>query len=85
MHRPAIIIHLSAVMIIFIIIGCATLPKDFDRPESYALTDTEDTGSLDVDKSTDAVNIFDSQLYAFGYAQSAAIDRGQTNPIALEL
>jgi len=23
--------------------GCATLPKDFDRPESYALTDTENT------------------------------------------
>ena len=42
MHSPAIIIHLSAVMIIFVIIDCATLPKDFDRPESYALTDTED-------------------------------------------
>jgi hypothetical protein len=43
MYRPAIIIHLSAVMAILIIVGCATLPKDFDRPESYALTDTEDT------------------------------------------
>ena len=43
MHRLAIIIHLSAVVALFIIVGCATLPKDFDRPESYALTDTEDT------------------------------------------
>jgi hypothetical protein len=23
--------------------GCATLPTDFDRPESHALTDTEGT------------------------------------------
>jgi putative cardiolipin synthase len=30
-------------MAILIIVGCATLPKDFDRPESYALTDTEYT------------------------------------------
>ena len=43
MDRPAIIIHLSAVVAILIIVGCATLPKDFERPESYALTDTEDT------------------------------------------
>jgi putative cardiolipin synthase len=43
MYRTAIIIHLSAVVAILIIVGCATLPKDFDRPESYALTDTEDT------------------------------------------
>ena len=25
------------------LVGCATLPKDFDRPESYAFTDTEST------------------------------------------
>ena len=43
MYRPAIIIHLSAVAALLLIVGCATLPKDFDRPESYALTDTENT------------------------------------------
>ena len=42
MPIPAIIIHLTAAMAILIIVGCATLPKDFDRPESYVLTDTED-------------------------------------------
>jgi cardiolipin synthase C len=29
--------------ILFLIGGCATLPKNFDRPESYAYTDTNDT------------------------------------------
>lgn len=43
MYRLAIIIHLLAALIILMIAGCATLPKDFDRPKSYALTDTENT------------------------------------------
>ena len=43
MYRPAIIIHLAAAVVILMAAGCATLPKDFDRPESYALTDTENT------------------------------------------
>ena len=37
------IIHLVAILALFLIGGCATLPKDFDRPESYAYTDTDDT------------------------------------------
>jgi len=40
MYRPPIITLLLAAVAILIIAGCATLPKDFDRPESYALTDT---------------------------------------------
>ncbi|OPX35565.1 MAG: hypothetical protein B1H11_08990 [Desulfobacteraceae bacterium 4484_190.1] len=32
-----------AILALFLIGGCATLPKDFDRPESYAYTDTDDT------------------------------------------
>jgi putative cardiolipin synthase len=43
MYRPPIIIHLVAVVAILTVAGCATLPKDFDRPESYALSDTENT------------------------------------------
>lgn len=43
MLRPSIFIHLAAVVLILVIAGCATLPKDFDRPESYALADTENT------------------------------------------
>ncbi len=43
MYKSSIIIHLAAAVAILMISGCATLPKDFDRPESYALTDTENT------------------------------------------
>jgi putative cardiolipin synthase len=43
MNRPAIILHLAAAMVILMTAGCATLPKDFDRPETYALIDTENT------------------------------------------
>jgi putative cardiolipin synthase len=43
MYRPAIIIHLSAAVIVLMIAGCASLPENFDRPKSYALTDTENT------------------------------------------
>jgi cardiolipin synthase C len=43
MYRAAIMIQLWAVVLFLFIVGCATLPKDFDKPESYALTHTEDT------------------------------------------
>ena len=43
MYRPTIIVQLLTAVLILLIAGCATLPKDFDRPESYALTDTENT------------------------------------------
>ena len=43
MYRPTIIVQLLTAVLILLNAGCATLPKDFDRPESYALTDTENT------------------------------------------
>ncbi|MCW9094843.1 MAG: phospholipase D family protein [Ignavibacteriaceae bacterium] len=43
MYRPTIIVQLLAAVLILLIAGCATLPIDFDRSESYALTDTENT------------------------------------------
>jgi len=43
MFRIATILNLAATLTLILMVGCATLPKDFDRPESYALTDTEDT------------------------------------------
>jgi putative cardiolipin synthase len=43
MYRRGIIIQFLATLLILMIAGCATLPKNFDRPESYALTDTENT------------------------------------------
>jgi putative cardiolipin synthase len=34
---------LAAILVLYLIVGCATLPENFDRPESYAYTDTDDT------------------------------------------
>ncbi|NNL41529.1 MAG: phospholipase D family protein, partial [Desulfobacterales bacterium] len=34
---------MSLFTILFLIGGCATLPKNFDRPKSYAYPDTNDT------------------------------------------
>jgi len=43
MFRIAIIFNFTAALTIVLIVGCATLPEDFDRPKSYALKDTEHT------------------------------------------
>ncbi|MDX2497237.1 MAG: phospholipase D family protein [Desulfobacterales bacterium] len=44
MHRSTFSFPLLAALTLFMIVGCAaTLPTNFDRPESYALTDTDDT------------------------------------------
>ncbi|MBW1802393.1 MAG: phospholipase D family protein [Deltaproteobacteria bacterium] len=37
------IIHLGVLLVLLLFSGCATLPKDFERPVSYAFTDTGDT------------------------------------------
>ena len=38
-----IAVGILLLMILLLIGGCATLPENFDRPEAYAYTDTEDT------------------------------------------
>lgn len=43
MYKHSLIIHLLTAVLIFTPASCATLPKDFNRPESYALIDTENT------------------------------------------
>jgi putative cardiolipin synthase len=43
MLKKYFIIILMIVLGVFLISGCATLPKDFERPESYAYTDTDNT------------------------------------------
>jgi len=55
MHRPSLIIFIAAALAIIMNVGCATLPKDFHRPESYALADTENTlfGKLLADEKAD--------------------------------
>lgn len=43
MLRKYLIIILVTVLGLFLLNGCATLPEDFDRPPSYAFTDTDNT------------------------------------------
>ena len=44
MYRTVIRLHFALALTIVLIFGCAaTLPENVERPESYALTDTEDT------------------------------------------
>ena len=43
MNKPFNISLLAILVTLFIFNGCATLPTDFERPESVALTDTQDT------------------------------------------
>ncbi len=45
MNRSALTAYLPVPIFValFLFSGCATLPQDFDRPASFAYTDTEDT------------------------------------------
>jgi putative cardiolipin synthase len=43
MFKSIRIIGLLASLALFLLSGCATLPKDFERPVSHAYTDTDDT------------------------------------------
>jgi hypothetical protein len=44
--RKYFIIILMTVLGLFLINGCATLPEDFERPPSYAFTDTDTAPTL---------------------------------------
>jgi putative cardiolipin synthase len=43
MRRQSSVFILVAILAVLLIGGCATLPKDFERPASYAYTDTDNT------------------------------------------
>jgi len=43
MHKAATILHMAAAVAMLLIAGCATLPTEFERSESYALADTDNT------------------------------------------
>jgi len=75
MYRPAIIIHLLAVTAVLLIAGCATLPKDFDRPASYALRDTLDTAwAIDL-ADEKAANPGKSGFHVLGQGKEAFLAR----------
>jgi cardiolipin synthase C len=43
MYRVVNIIHKAAAVAMLMILSCATLPENFDPPESYVSVDTENT------------------------------------------
>ena len=43
MIRNNLIILYLVILALLLVGGCSTLPEDFEKPESYAYTDTEDT------------------------------------------
>ena len=75
MYRPDIIIHLSVAVAILMIAGCATLPKDFDRPESYALTDTESTAFGKANAKEKAAHLGKSGFLLLGNGLDAFVAR----------
>ena len=43
MIRKTLIIFYLVILTLLLVVGCATLPEDFEKPESYAYTDTDGT------------------------------------------
>jgi len=75
MYRSTIIIQLAATAVILLIAGCATLPKNFDRPESYALTDTGNTALGKVQAEERAAHPGRSGFHLLGNGLDAFVAR----------
>ena len=75
MYRPTIIGQLLTAVLILLIAGCATLPKDFDRSESYALTDTENTALGRVRSKEKAAHPGKSGFHVLGNGLDAFVAR----------
>ena len=72
MNRHSVTILIAATLAIFMNTGCATLPQDFDRTESHAVTDTQNTvfGKLLADEKAEhpgksGFHLLDDGLDAF--------------------
>ena len=75
MYRPAIITHIAAAVALLMIAGCATLPENFDRPVSYAFTDTEDTAFGKERAQERAAHTGKSGFYLLGNGLDAFVAR----------
>ena len=64
------------VLTIFFVGGCATLPKDFERPVSYAYTDTDDTYLGKARKDEILAHPGQSGFYLLGNDLDAFVARG---------
>ena len=72
MSRSSFVILIATILAFLMNAGCATLPTDFDRPESHAITDTKDTlfGKLLADEKAEhpgksGFHLLDDGLDAF--------------------
>jgi putative cardiolipin synthase len=68
-------IKLVAVLILVLISGCATLPKDFDRPESHAYTETDDTRFGRAHHAEKTANFGQSGFFLLGNGLDAFVAR----------
>jgi putative cardiolipin synthase len=75
MTRKDASIAFTAILALFFIGGCATLPKDFERLESYALTDTDDTTFGKAHRNERAVHPGQSGFLLLGNGLDAFVAR----------
>ena len=75
MNRLSIIIYLLAVAMILMIAGCATLPKNFDRPKSYAFADTENSSLAKTFAKEKAAHPGNSGFHVLGNGLDAFVAR----------
>lgn len=69
------IIKISLVSMIILLSACAQLPKNFEAPPSYALTDTDNTTLGKKAKDELGVNTKDSSMYLIGDGVDAFVAR----------
>lgn len=76
MIRKKLFLLLMGVLTLFHVGSCATLPKDFERPVSYAYTDTNDTYLGKARKDEIRANLGQSGFYLLENGLDAFVARG---------
>jgi cardiolipin synthase C len=73
MFKPYAYLQIAILLLVFS--GCATLPEDFDRPQSYAFTDTQDTALGRALAAEKAANAGKSGFHLLGNGLDAFVAR----------
>ena len=82
MYRVVNIIYKAAAVAMLMILGCATLPENFDRPESFALVDTENTSLGRLHAAERAANPGQSGFHLLPSGLDAFVARAVTSTLA---
>ena len=75
MNRNTPIIFLVIILALLLVGGCTTLPEDFEKPEPYAYTDTDDTGFGRVRRNERAAHPGQSGFLLLGNGLDALVAR----------